>query len=366
VPSVGLETRAWLIRLGVLAALLVLLSPFFWAIYRTMAFNTLPRDDYAPFLLWMVGSPDGAFPGSPYGYRILTVAAAAPFYYLLPPLHLSELPAQIPAAYLKATAAIAVLSWLAMVLAGCAVFHVAIRQCGLRRRDGLLAAALLFVLCWHSQVYGIDPVAIMLVAVAVAVLHRPGLFAVVTIVSIIADEKVCIVLFLWLTMRVALYAEDRNQLSLQWGAAVLAVVLYLLMLRLVHLPGNAYQVQPQHYTHTLLANLAATISGRGLVLDVVPSLLLAGVALAGWPAGRLGLPGRLFRPADALVIPGLVLLALCTTDSFDTGRVVIHAAPLYVVPAIGSVEQWSRWGQRFARPREVQAQRCRAAIGSDR
>ncbi len=351
-PIGGLGMRALLVRLGALAVLLMLLSPFFWAIYRTMVFNTLPRDDYAPFLLWLVGSPGGAFPGSPYGYRILAVAAAAPFYYALPPLRLSELSAQIPGAYLKATAAIALLSWLAMVLAGSAVFHIATRQCGLGKRDGLLAAALLFLLCWHSQAYGIDPVAIMLVAVAVAVLHRPGAFAALAIISVIVDEKVCMVLFLWLTIRTAMCAEDRHTLRVQWAATVFALALYLLMVWLVHLPGNEYQLQPHDYVQTILSNLAASISARGLVLDIVPCLLLAGVAVAGWPAARRGLRGGPFRPIDGLVVPVLALVALAVTKSFDIGRVVMHAAPLYVVLAIGSLDLWSQWGDGIARPRD--------------
>ena len=349
--GVGLDARAWVVRVGVCAALLALLSPFFWAIYRTMAFHTLPRDDYAPFLLWLVRGPGGAFPDSPYGYRILSVAAAVPFYYLLPPLRLSELPAHVSVAYLKATAAIALLSWLGMVLGGFAVFRVATRQCGLGPRDGLLAAALLFLLCWHSQAYGIDPFAIMLVAVAVAVLRRPGAFAGVAIGSVIADEKVCLVLFLWLSVRVVLHAPDRRELRVQWAATVVALVLYVLMLRLIHLPGNAYQLQPQGYMHTMLGNLAASVSGRGVVLDVVPTLLLAGVAVAGWPAMRAGLAGGLFRRSDALVVPALVLVALAVTDSFDVGRVVMHAAPLFVIPVVGSLAHWGRWYQGLVRPR---------------
>jgi hypothetical protein len=142
---------------------------------------------------------------------------------------------------------------------------------------------------------------------------------------------------------------------------VVALALYLLMLRLIHLPGNAYQLQPHGYMRTMLANLVASASGRGLVLDIVPSLLLAGVAVAGWPAMRAGLPGRLFHRTDALVIPALVLVALAVTNSFDTGRVVMHAAPLFVVPAIGSLAHWSRWYQGFACPRDM----CRTKVGSN-
>jgi hypothetical protein len=168
---------------------------------------------------------------------------------------------------------------------------------------------------------------------------------------VIAAETVCLVLFLWLSIRVVLHAADRRELRAQWAATVVGLALYVLMLRLIHLPGNAYQLQPHGYGRTMLGNLAASVSGRGVVLDVVPTLLLAGVAVAGWPAMRGGLPGGVFRPADALVIPALVLVALAVTDSFDIGRVVMHAAPLFVIPAVGSLAHWSRWYEGLIRPR---------------
>jgi len=151
----------------------------------------------------------------------------------------------------------------------------------------------------------------------------------------------------------------------QWAATVVALALYLVMLRLIHLPGNAYQVQPNGYMHTMFANMGASASARGLVLDIVPSLLVAGVAVAGWPVMQAGLPGRLFRPTDVLVILALVLVALAVTKSFDIGRVVMHASPLYVVPAIGSLAHWSRWYEGFAHPRDVLARPCRTKVGSN-
>lgn len=88
------------------------------------------------------------------------------------------------------------------------------------------------------------------------------------------------------------------------------------------------------------------------MLDIVPFFLVAGVAVAGWPAARRGLRGGPFRPIDGLVVPALALVSLAVTKSFDIGRVVMHAAPLYVVPAIASLEHWSRWGHGFARLRD--------------
>jgi hypothetical protein len=59
-------------------ALTLALEPLFFIIDRITVFDTVPRDDYAPFLLWLAGPPGGAFQGSPYGYRLLTMVAAKP------------------------------------------------------------------------------------------------------------------------------------------------------------------------------------------------------------------------------------------------------------------------------------------------
>lgn len=52
-----------------LAGLSVLMHPVFFFIYRLSIFNTVPRDDYAHFLLWTVGHAEGVLPDSPYAYR---------------------------------------------------------------------------------------------------------------------------------------------------------------------------------------------------------------------------------------------------------------------------------------------------------
>ena len=80
------------VQLGYFALLAILFHPFFFITFRLMAFDTVPRDDYARYLLWLLHEPGGAFPGSLYGYRILSVLAAAPFYYVLPALPLTNLP----------------------------------------------------------------------------------------------------------------------------------------------------------------------------------------------------------------------------------------------------------------------------------
>lgn len=316
---------------------LVALSPFFWAIYRIMAFHTIPRDDYAPYLLWLLGQRGGAFPGSPYAYRVLAVLAAVPFDWMLPPLHLSDLPASVSLPYLRATAAIAALSYVSALGSAFAASRLARRR-GLTAEQAVLAGTLLFALCWHSQIYGLDPLAIFLVALLLSLLHRPVMFAALILVSIVVDEKVCMVFALWLSLRCLLLHE--RQLRLPWIASLAALAAYLFMVVLVRVPGNTYQLQPMNYLATIVMNLRASVSGRGLVLNVLPTAVLAAIAVAGWPAAGRG--EEMARRADILLIPALVLLALTVTQYFQIGRVVMHAAPIFVIPAAASISAWHR------------------------
>lgn len=148
----------------------------FFVIYRLMVFNTVPRDDYGPYLLWLLHQPGGHLPSSPYCYRILSMVAAAPFYYLLPTIRLSNMPDTMLASapYLKATAAVAALSLVSMVLAAVVIYRTAVDRAKLSRMEGLTAAALLFAFCWNSGFFAIDPLAILLVAAGIYVIGEPS------------------------------------------------------------------------------------------------------------------------------------------------------------------------------------------------
>ena len=355
-PAAGAVGRRRVVVLACFALCLVLLSPFFWAVYRVMVFNTVPRDDYAPFVLWLLGQQGGVLPESPYVYRILSVAAAVPFDLVLPLLRFSRLPASVPADYVRATAALAALAYTAAVGAGFVAARLA-RRLGLAPGEALFAGALLFVLCWSAQIYGIDPLAILGVAVLVSVLRNRRRFVPGVLASILVNEKICMVLVLWLAIRWVLCAEDRAALGVPLLASLAALTAYLAMVLLVHVPGHSYQVRPAGYLGTIAANLAVQASARGVVLNLVPTLLLAGVAVTGWPAGSMG-P---FRRVDILVIPALVLLALTVTHKFQVGRLVMHAAPLFVVPAAAAGRRWHAHAARF-----IAGERATAATRPDR
>ena len=314
---------------GVLA---ILLHPVFFVIYRLSVFNTVPRDDYAGFLLWLLRQPGGAAPDSPYGYRVLSMAAAAPFYYGLPAVPLTNTPAALTGPYLQATAALSMVAFLAWVAAAMLGYAAAVRA-GLSRAEAAMAGALVFVLMPYVQITAIDPLAVALIAAGVCLVDRRWPFAALLAVSVITNEKVALVLGCWLVTRCALSREDRAALGWQALASVLAIGCYLAMVMLVSLPGNTYQVEPGHYPATLRDNVAAYATARGLLLNVLPIVVLAGMAVLGRPTG-------VFRRRDALVIPALAAVALVLTQYFQAGRIVMHAAPLFAPPAAKALSGW--------------------------
>ena len=323
---------AWF--LAALAALAVLLSPFFFVLYRLEIFNTLPRDDYAPYLLWLDGNPIGALPASPYIYRLLSVALAWPLLHALPPLPLSNIPADIPEATRRATAALAALSHLAQ----CATCLLAIpmlrRECGLDRAHAIAAAALLWVLVWYTQITAIDAVALLLITAALRVIRKPWAFAVTLTFSVGINEKIALLLALWLVLRCATDANDRTTLWRQAGIACTAVLLYLLTVKLVNHPGNEYQLRPDSFPLTIAENLQAYLGARGLLLNVLPALVLTAIALAGRHR-----PNTLFARIDILMIPAMLLVALVLTHLFQAGRLAMHAAPLFIGPALAALQE---------------------------
>jgi hypothetical protein len=331
----------WARHAGAVVVAALVLQPYFFITYRMMVFNTVPRDDYAPFLLWLAGAPGGVFPGSPYGYRVLTMVAAWPLYAAFPPLRLTNMPADIALPYLQATAAIAALSFLCTIVAGLLGYRIARDKAGFGRAEAVMAAALLFLACGYSQFFGIDPVSIMLVAACVALLHRPRAFAGLVVASVLFNEKVAIVLALWLTIRWLLVPADRRAIWRQCAAALGAVLLYGLILAAIRMPGHEYQLRPLGYGATFLDNLGVLLSGRGVVLDIVPVIMLALSVAAGWRRGGSRLAGGMFRRTDMLVIPGLVLVALVLTQMFQVGRIVMHAAPLFAVPVAAGFAAWA-------------------------
>jgi hypothetical protein len=316
-----------------LAALAVLLSPFFFVLYRLEIFSTVPRDDYAPYLLWLDGNDIGGLPDSPYVYRLLSVALAWPFLHILPPVPLSYIPASIPEAIRRATAALTTLSYLSVIASCLLTVKLLQRECELDRAHAMLGAALLGVLAWYTQITAIDATALLMITLGLRLIRAPAAFAALLALSVGMNEKIALLFALWLGLRCAVSARDRTALWRQAASACAAVLAYALLVKLLHRPGNEYQQEPGQFLDTIAENLAAYGTLRGVLLNILPTALLATLALVGRHPN-----GRLFARADLLIIPAMLSVALVLTHLFQAGRLVMHAAPLFVGPALASLQ----------------------------
>jgi hypothetical protein len=337
-----IRAKLFSVQLGYFFALAVLLHPLFLITFRLMAFDTVPRDDYARYLLWLLHEPGGAFPGSLYGYRILSVLAAAPFYYLLPALPLTNLPAGLEPAYLQATAALAAVSYLAMVAGAMMAYRLAVDRFAQPSLEGFLAAAFILLCQSYAAFFGIDPLAVLLIVGALYLIDRIGLFAAIMAASVLFNEKILIVFAVWMSLRFVFSAADRPFFGARLIVVGAAVAAYVAMLAIVRLEGHAEQLDANAYIPSLLQNIVATVTTpRGLILNILPCVLLAAAVWWSW----LKLDRRragIYAPLDLLVIPALIVITLVLTQFYQVGRIVMHAAPLFILPVSMGLGTWLR------------------------
>jgi hypothetical protein len=319
--------RAALAFLAVLA-----LSPFYFVLYRLALFDTVPHDDYAPYLLWLAGAPHGVVPDSPYAYRLLSVAAAWPFYRLLPVLSLTNQPAGLSVETMRAIAALSMLSFTSLLATGGLMAWLG-RKEGLNPGAAACAGGVAMALIWHTQVTAIDPLALLFITAGLCAVRRPWLFAALLAVSIGVNEKIAMVLAAWLAARVV-FGPDRRWAMLPALQAIVAVLLYGALVLTLRLPGNAYQLTPGGYFGTISENLAAYATARGLLLNIMPSLVLFTIAGIGHRQIGTGL----FRRTDIWAIPAMLLVALVLTQFYQAGRLVMHTAPLFVIPLMAALQ----------------------------
>jgi hypothetical protein len=320
------------------ALLALILHPLLLIIFRLMIFNTFPRDDYAPMLLWWLGEAGGAAPQSPYGYRVLSVLTAAPFYYLLPPFTLTNLPGGLGAEYVKATAALAASSFVALSAGAALAYRLVVDRFGLGRPEGVFAGLFITLVQFYAAPFSIDPHAIFVVLLALYFIDRIFAFTAILVTSVIVNEKIAIVFAVWLTIRCVL--GDRVLLGRQWVASIVAIFAYAALLAVVRMPGHGEQLDPLVYLPTIWQNIAASFTPRGLMFNIVPCALLVGAVAWSWRA--LGRRDRIYSPLDLLVVPALASVALALTQFYQVGRVVAHGAPLFIWPLVQQYASWAR------------------------
>lgn len=311
--------------------------PLYTETYRSMAFQTMPRDDYAPYLLALTG--DGpAFADSPRVYRILSVAVAVPFYYALPAYRFTKLP-EIDVDYLRATHALAFTSWLA--LAGLAVLVYRITRD--RFRASSMAAGVAFfaapLYAQYTGMPGVDPVALLLIAAAYYALAAPAAFAPLLIASAAFNEKIVIIFTLLMAGRVLASPRDAvRRLPIQIAACAVALVGYFTMRLMLKFPGNESQVQPLTYFSDTMNFLTMTFSFKGAIQNVFPTALV--FAAYAFVLSRRDLNSTVYWSRTDILVPlGLLGAGTAINVEYTLGRLVAHALPLVLPAAAAAIER---------------------------
>lgn len=332
-----------------LAALALATTPVFFETYRTAAFNTIPHDDYAPYLLALVGH-GGSIPMPPLAYRILSVAVAIPFYHVLPLYTFTNLPSIDPA-YLKSMEALAFASYLWLLLTSGVIYLLARRRRGASHVSALVAAMTSFLLSGFLQRTGVDPIAILVIALMLLALENPVAFGVLAVVSIGINEKIPLLFAAVLACRFAGARVQRKAFALgaQFALAGFSVVGYFVVRVLVKVPGNEAQTDPALFLGHLRATLAYSLSLKGLFLNLVPAVVVTMLALVALRTRR----ASAFQVTDVSGLLVLVLLAGLADVIYNVGRVAMYGYPLYLPAAAALIDE--------LRERRTAAPRSRAA-----
>ncbi|MFQ5749069.1 MAG: hypothetical protein ACE5H3_06385 [Planctomycetota bacterium] len=324
--------KQWILLPLLLGGSLLFTSRTFFEIYREAAFQTTSHDDYASLLLKLDGHPTGAPIPAAFQYRLLSVIPALPLVHLPFLYRFPKLPANVDPDWLRATQALCLLSWLMMTGASllCALlarrhFHASL--------PGSVATGLLSWILWiFVSRSGVDPIALFTVALLLLALPHWKAFAALVLLSAGVNEKIPLIFFTLLFGRQA--TRRGREARFQLGASFLALLLHLaarLALDLPALPQNT--LDPARFPDRLLATGQATLSPKGVVLNLLPILVLLALYGLSLRSRRRAAQPIPFHTADLLPLPTLIFLAALFDVRFNLGRIAMYTLPLYL-PAV--------------------------------
>ncbi len=329
---------------ALIVVLIVLVSvPVYFLDYRASAFNIAPRDDYAPYLLAMTGETGEGphrqselFPIAPMAHRPISVAIALPLYYVLPYYSFTNID-EPDAAYLRATAALAFVGWVFMLLTALVVYAIARHRYSGSSAASLVVALLALLLFGFFGLAGVDPMALLLVAVVIYFVDRPIVVVPVVLLAAFANEKVVIITLVFFGARLLEWMARRQSLGNyrywpQLAASFIAFVAYVVFRRVIlPRPGYEGQLDPSTWLDAFVETIELSASLKGLVTNGVPLAVMAILVLIAWlVAPRLPPTHTLFRRVDVLVALALLLTAVFIGTQFTAGRLVLHSFPLYL------------------------------------
>ncbi len=314
-----------------LLLLLLLILCSYWSffnIYRISIFGVVPQDDYAPYLLYLLGQEGGQLPGSPFVYRIFSVFLAAPFFFVLPEIKFSLI-GDLNSNYMRAVQALSFAAYLSSIVATVFVYLITTKRFEGSASDGLISSLLAFCALQFSASAGTDLTAIMLLAVTYFYSRNRIIFSILVLVSVGFNEKIALI-FAFIMISKVVFGRDKTSISPAL-ISMIAISVYIVIRLLSGFPGNEHQLQAFAYPVRVAESILGLFSLKQFVLSVAP-MFLVGVfyflALSEWKIDS-GRYKRYFSPSDLMALLGLFLVAMATGHQV-LGRIVMYCLPLYL------------------------------------
>ena len=299
----------------------LILYPLFLDIYRNMFSDLVLRDDYAPYLLSILGEEGGKIPISPFVYRPLSVIFAIPFYYLIPVYKFSHLNASFEIEYLKASQSLALVSYLSIILTSYFVYKISL-QSKLNKGTALAASLLTLILFNYVHAFGIDPIAILFITVFFYYSQNLLISSFLLLFSIFLNEKIIILVLLTFFLRsisdILAKKIDYRNVFLS-ATAFCCFLVYLLVKKFMVVPGNSHQLDVSTYIPSFFHQIEIIFSLRGLLTIVLPTVIIIFMFLIARAHSRQ------IYISDPLIPIALFLVATASRVEFNTGRIVFYS-----------------------------------------
>ncbi len=325
-----------LVQITLFLILLAYAFPMFFDVYRIAYFKVVPYDDYARYLLFILGEPGGDVPPSPFVYRYGSVVLASPFYFL-PQIPLTGGGAakdliSYTDEYARALQALCAANVFFVFLSGIIFFVYTRLRMGFSWEGAFICCLVLVILGNYLSLANVDgmtifPVVIMLIAVAE---QRIIMFLCAVAIGTLLNEKVALISTIFVGLRSLFYYKSHPKYVVMTIISLIVLSAFFVIIATFPFPGAANQKDPTTYVSAILATLEQLTSAKGLYLVLWPPLLLSCL----WGVGML-VPGdrRFVAISDIGLIWGLVAISSALDVQYNVGRIAMFSAPLFVIGA---------------------------------
>jgi len=333
----SIKTRKFLISIGLVALLILFSYGMFFTIYRINAFNIVPRDPYEFYLLYILGEEGGYIPFAGHAHRLFSVAAAVPFYYILPFYKFSLLE-NVDITYLRAVAALAMVSYISLLVTCALIYSITTKKFGGSASSGLIAS-LAAMLLLQSGAGGVDSIGITLVCLLIFYSRSPVIFGILVLISIGFNEKISLVLSILMVSRYLL-ARDRQIIPYAILSGV-AFTAYLSIRSILDLPGQEIQMEVSGFLVNAWNNALSILSLKRIAVDLLPvgTLGLLYFLAAKEYRSNVTKYSEYFSITDISALLGIFIVSLAVNQRMGIGRVAMYCAPFYLPLAAIYVEK---------------------------